>query len=97
MTTFLSIKESVLARLMVIKDFPSPDISDVIQITFDCFSEAKKLRLVRTDLMDSANTDFGFSSESTCLLDLSSLVGKVFTTPIIGILVIDSTVSLSKI
>ena len=94
-TIFLSIKDKVLAKLMVIKDLPSPEISEVIQITLEFFSEAKKLKLVLTERIDSAKTDLGFSKDNTCLLLLSNLVGNFLTTPIIGELLKLSTVSLS--
>ncbi|MNI76117.1 hypothetical protein D3C73_1323250 [compost metagenome] len=53
-----------------------------------------KLRLVLTDLTDSANIDFGLSIEST-LSPSSTFLGYFNITPIIGVVVKPSIASIS--
>src|SRR5690606_24902406 len=93
--TFLSIKARVLAKLIETKDLPSPAISEDTQITLLDFSLAIKLKLVLTDLTDSANTDFGCRFDKICVLFSSTFIGKCLMIPIIGVVLRLSIVSLS--
>jgi hypothetical protein len=47
------------ARFTAVNDFPSPDISDVMQTTLLVISGAMKLRFVLTERTDSLNADLG--------------------------------------
>src|SRR5665213_1482643 len=93
--TFLSISDKVLDKLTATNDFPSPATSDVIQMILLFFSAARKFKLVRTDRTDSANTDFGLLIANICELYSSISPGYFLITPIIGMVVRLSMVSLS--
>src|SRR6185503_1142138 len=93
--TFLSISDRVLDRFTATNDLPSPATSDVMQMILLVFSEAKKLRLVRTDRTDSANIDFGRLMAKIWELYSSIDSGYLLITPMMGTVVSISIVSLS--
>ena len=66
MTTRFSEKAITPARLMATNVFPSPEIVDVMAITFEPGSLLINCKLVRTDRNDSEMADFGFLSTSNC-------------------------------
>ncbi len=89
-TTFLPVRERLTARLTAMKLFPSPDMLDVIRIfLFDALipkNEREDLNLLNSSAMKL------LVPASTSVLDLLNAIS-----PMIGILVLDSTSCLYKI
>src|ERR1051325_4198320 len=73
MTTFVSEKAITPAMLMATNVFPSPEMVEVIPITFGPGSLEINWRLLRTERKDSDMADFGFLSTSNWETGISFL------------------------